>query len=786
MIQKLNGTNPEPYHRPNDSWTEVPLATTIDSNGEVSVATAKRRSLRSKRKIFTVAMTAFVIGGLMIATSSPFAKEFIVPGPLASNHAQILAGQGADRCANCHAAADGSVTSWIASTLSIGRAKGVSQTDLCMKCHDKSLNPNHAKNPHNVAPEALAAITANIQNVSFDAGMGFSPPIHGNEIACNACHREHHGSDNDLTLMTDSQCQSCHGTNFHSFATDHPDFTNYPLKRRSAIAFDHSSHALKHFPGKSAEFTCAQCHVDDDFKNVKKLASYEQACATCHDQQIIDSGEQGLAMFALPMIDTDAIEENKLKVGSWPIAATGDFDGAIPPIMRAMLSVDPDASKVMKKYDDNFEFGDIDPEDAEQVKDAVTLVWSIKRLLNELALNGPRTIRSRLEKATGVEITKPEIQSLVTNLDEVVFQNAVRRWLPNLSAEVAINQHGAPDLGEPNSIGLRNLAIKQQEVSWWPADESLYLRIAANSNETANDGEVLATNPLKGLVDPEGASLPRPTAVASSSTTSKPNSDPKPASQPLPIVRTSSQQNENQELLVTNPLQGLKQGARPKVITTQSASIAGQMPKVIAQNPTNSNPNPKSDPMINVVPEYPDRSADRITIPTGWFRNDQTFKINYRPSGHSDDCVKSWINFVTRVADADSRPETNQLFKKMLTPESIGLCRSCHTLDQVEDQNLKINWVASYRDPSVRSFTRFAHGPHLIQPTLEDCSHCHQLDQHANNAETFLGTDPSVSVSNFMPMTKSNCATCHSENQTASGCTQCHNYHVGSKVSGMK
>ena len=109
------------------------------------------------------------------------------------------------------------------------------------------------------------------------------------------------------------------------------------------------------------------------------MASYEQACSNCHQQQILESGQKGLALIALPMIDTNAIEAANLKVGSWPLAATGDFDGALPPIMRVLLSADPQAAAILRRLGADFDFSDLDPEKTSDVEDAVELVWAIRR-----------------------------------------------------------------------------------------------------------------------------------------------------------------------------------------------------------------------------------------------------------------------------------------------------------------------------------------------------------------------------------------------------------------------
>jgi hypothetical protein len=59
------------------------------------------------------------------------------------------------------------------------------------------------------------------------------------------------------------------------------------------------------------------------------------------------------------------------------------------------------------------------------------------------------------------------------------------------------------------------------------------------------------------------------------------------------------------------------------------------------------------------------------------------------------------------------------------------------------------------------------------------------MDLQAGNAESFLSVDATWSVSNFLPVTKSDCASCHQKGRAGSGCTQCHSYHVGSRVMGQ-
>ncbi len=764
MIQKLSAhqsSAPElPYHRPNDAWVEVPPGSTNESSSQ----TKQKPSLRSRRRMFTAACSAFTLGAILIICYSPFASDFFAPGPLSSHHSPLLASEGADRCAACHANADGSMASWISATLITGHQTGLTQSELCLKCHDQSMASDFSLNPHNVAPAVLAQRSNSNDPGSFDSRLIFHPPVNEqNQIACSVCHREHHGN-RDMKQLTDAQCQTCHSNAFHSFEHGHPEFVDYGRQRRPRIAFDHASHETVHFPGKQEAFHCSQCHLDDDFQNVKKLAPYEQSCAACHDQQIINSGQQGLAILALPMIDTTAIEAANLTVGSWPLAATGDFDGEIPALMRVMLSADPRAHEIFKKVGPDFEFSDIDPTRRESVANAVELIWAIKRLLLELSQDGPHAVQNRLEQVLEFEITDQQMQQLISNLDQPVFGNAVQRWLPDLQQDLA--QHHSVDPGS-DAAGQRKLT-PALAVSWRgstaaapnvagasadPPPVALpIIRIPARHQQPSDeetkwstnvfadpqqDPERLAVNPLKALF----AERENPTTA-------------EPAAALPAIIRPA----EPVTGMIGEPLETAS-------IEQETVDPAGVGQRDAATADLNQNP---------------------LSLPSGWFRNDQLFRVSYRPSGHADRCIQNWIELVSHATDADRRVETRRLFEKTIARNGIGLCRNCHTADQLPDRTFAVNWRAEFRDPSTRGFTRFAHGPHRLQPELQDCSHCHALDRKTRNADSFLSVDPSAWFSNFAPITKTDCANCHQKGRTGSGCTQCHNYHVGSKVIGRK
>ncbi|MEM7455152.1 MAG: hypothetical protein AAF456_12455 [Planctomycetota bacterium] len=884
MNRPLPGMKTDSYERPNEKWTETVLVASEDG----AEVTTTQRSLRNKRAVFTLAVTSFIVGTTLILFNSPYRNEFLAPGPLCSSHAQILAGQGADRCAACHGAGDKSFAQWFSDAISGGRSIGACQSDLCMECHKNSLNADYALVAHNVDPAVLAEMTAEKQRSGQFSLASYAnvpgPPVNPlGELACSTCHREHHGSES-LSALTDAQCQICHSDQIHSFEKDHPEFTSTPFNRRSRIAFDHTTHGLKHFAQSGMEFDCAQCHIDDERYDTKVLAPFEQSCAMCHEDEIIDSTSRDtLAMISLPMLDLDAISDAGGDIGQWPEMATGDFDGPLPGIMRLLLTADDEAAAILATLDRNFEFGDVDPYETDQVLQACDLVWSIKRLMHELSVEGSEAIKRRLEIVLERSISDDELVALTDGLEAPVFQEATRRWLPELTTELAVRTPG----------------LQQYSLSQFGDGEVLFHYRPRSSEDT------LAENPLKELMsanvsaDQPAPSTPDPApetvapqqelAVVSTTPDPRDTSTPPAASQVIVnnergdggdeggVVRNQTLRETPpveipaEQLLVENPLKerveqtpgntgapvqvppvaanagqddaplaivNTQSGSERQIVNQSSSPTAAEpsMPvagnrqptgEVLAANPLKERfgappvvpadpavnlpvvnapdvaqtvepmedevaviPNPHMETGIN-LPAVADSAPVSVPVsdPPGevavvargaWIRNDLILQIGYRPEGHADSTLSEWADMITSVENADVRFETSALFEELTRQNSIGTCRNCHTVDRNENAFV-VNWNGENHTSALREFTKFVHGPHLIQPHLQDCSYCHTLDPESNSVASFEGFDSTVSISNFEPIVKDNCASCHREGQTDSGCTQCHNYHVGSR-----
>ena len=474
------------------------------------------RSLRSRRRQFVVAIALLSIGTFLFVLNSKARETVLKPGPLAHNHAQILAdASGPKRCATCHESAHGGMTSWLAATL-LPSSKGKTQSELCLECHRKTIHEDFALLAHNVSTTQLTTLTKKYsqrEGNSLLESLG-KPTNSSGEIACASCHREHHGAEFDLTLINDDACQACHTERYHSFADDHPEFSVWPFERRTRIIFDHASHSSKHFPEKRAEFACAQCHQEDVNGITQLTLSYEQSCASCHDEQMTGNIGPGIALFALPSIDLEAFSNAGHRIGDWPEWATGDFDGPIPSMMKLMLAADPEAARAMQLLGEDFEFADIDPDDPEHLKAAATLVQAIKQLFAQLSKQGPSAALDRIRLSRIGDTDYNEL--LLAGLSRETLQAAQQKWLPKIrlaTNEVLDKKTKTDRLVEPqvfSPVGVWSIDNNTFSLRYQPAGHAdplltAWLNALAGSGRISSDS--LLRTVFRELTSPNGPGM---------------------------------------------------------------------------------------------------------------------------------------------------------------------------------------------------------------------------------------------------------------------------------------
>jgi hypothetical protein len=404
------------------------------------------RSLRSRRALAVWWTGLATAGLLLLGLVSRRSAEHFSPGPVSFKHSSF-----ANDCHRCHGDSfDGDrALDWLA----LGKSSALSDAEMgCVHCHPLGADPF---GPHGQPLAALreASAAKGHDHASPDRPLRFvlaglvagNPVDRPTGVSCAACHQEHQGHDHQLTRLRDDQCQSCHGTQFHSFNRGHPDFHGYPFRERTHLEFDHRSHLDIHFKdpkfADAALHHCSDCHAPDALGEQMGVRPYEQTCAACHDDQVKGrgrAGSPGITFFRIPGMDVEAMEEKKLDIGQWP----EDAEGTLTPYMELLLSGDAETASALTRLKGVDLLDLLDASDA-RAKDAVRVAWAVKQLLHDLSTGGQAALQARLQplRKTSEPLAIGELAGL---LSPDVIQSAINDWFPNLAAEVEAHKAGKP------------------------------------------------------------------------------------------------------------------------------------------------------------------------------------------------------------------------------------------------------------------------------------------------------------------------------------------------------
>ncbi len=161
----------------------------------------------------------------------------------------------------------------------------------------------------------------------------------------------------------------------------------------------------------------------------------------------------------------------------------------------------------------------------------------------------------------------------------------------------------------------------------------------------------------------------------------------------------------------------------------------------------------------------------------GWWLDGPSLSLRYRPAGHDDPFLRAWIDLIVALPEAQN--ELREACLAEFTRQGAsGSCFTCHSLDRDALGVPVVHWSGRNRRSEPRGFTHFSHRPHLSQPELADCTHCHKIDPSADLKAVYVGGDPHRFRSEFLSLSKSACTDCHRPQAAGDHCTQCHNYHV--------
>ena len=95
----------------------------------------------------------------------------------------------------------------------------------------------------------------------------------------------------------------------------------------------------------------------------------------------------------------------------------------------------------------------------------------------------------------------------------------------------------------------------------------------------------------------------------------------------------------------------------------------------------------------------------------GWFRRD--FTLFYRPVGHSDRFVRTWLELSGLTMGTSAETVGGVVFETLASKESPGRCTKCHSIDREDQDVLKVKWYGARFDQQYREATVFSHITHF-------------------------------------------------------------------------
>ena len=161
----------------------------------------------------------------------------------------------------------------------------------------------------------------------------------------------------------------------------------------------------------------------------------------------------------------------------------------------------------------------------------------------------------------------------------------------------------------------------------------------------------------------------------------------------------------------------------------------------------------------------------------GWYRED--FSLRYRPAGHADVFVRSWLDIAAQAGTMPAKEPATDLFETLASTKSPGACSKCHSVDEIGEGIQHVNWQGKRPVTNQQTFTAFSHVGHFTLLDERGCLTCHSLNSEVGFSDGFKDRDPTTFVSNFNPVERATCAACHTPAEAGDNCVTCHNYHIG-------
>ncbi len=720
QLQKF-GHRDSPYSRPNQKWRcgrADACAAGPNRAGKCPHADNPCSPVRSvkalKRRLFALTLGfAFFVALILFAGKTTL--DYLSPGPLSVNHAQVT------DCKDCHSAVSESVADWVSKAIHLNSNNDDAKCLNCHKLGDNAFAP-HSTARENLTAAADGASTKSTSNWDVNLASYLREQRTGgvDEVSCATCHREHQGRFAPIAAIDPQQCHVCHAVKFSKLESEHPPYTDFPYERPTRINFDHVSHLKKHFVDedfvKHAPEGCKQCHAPDQSGEWMLSNSFETSCASCHLGEILGDARanaKGVAVLSIPEIDIQSLEDAGLYIGQWPEWA----DGEMVPIMRLLLPEKLQTAPLPKRPNRLIDLSAASPE---ELTAAAELAWGVKELFYDIQMGGTAMMNQRLAAALDEDLDQSTLNLLVASLPKDTLVNNQKEWFPMLMEEVA--QFRAGEITLSGMAGTEGASeAEQSQTIPVERDDSILAGDDVLVGDVSDD-ELISSE----LLDLEEADL---------------------------LVEEGDAITLDQDLLAVSPDDLLLDDDDDEE-QVPTASLRQSMEAV-----------------------YDNEEWARTG---GWYRDGST--IFYRPIGHADPFLKTWLD----VSSVKNDPVGRLLFGSLNDDEAVGRCVKCHSVEAVPAGATKsartgepagpaagywINWHGLAPENVGVEFNRFSHTSHFGLMNDKGCANCHKL----NDA---VAEDADAPAQSFAFIEKATCTECHQQGRAPDSCLTCHNYHV--------
>jgi hypothetical protein len=505
------------------------------------------------------------------------------------------------------------------------------------------------------------------------------------------------------------------------------------------------------------------------------------------------SGPKGIAFLTLPGLDLQTLKKKNVSIGEWPDASEAE----LTPFMKVMISRSK-KGRALVKIVDRLNIQDLSKASDNQITAVKDLVWEIKRLFYALISRKSSDVLDTLDIGGGAKLSANLAADLTAAISRDVVLSAQEQWLPNLAREItigpttAVKQPIATEQDQNSSSAVSQEGPSGDDAPQAPAAPAQQTEAGKAPNKAKRDPPACLMRVfgqcLMSSGPDENAEAAQPEESASEADTEqiggqKKKSSAAELSPPMhaglsdarQIVEQSGSKRTNQsdDLLFPTEKELREIKARNKDARHGGTTDTSAEPR--ARSGTVA-PAPRTGDASIVSEVDPESWAEY----GGWYRQDYT--IFYRPTGHKDKFIYSWLLLAGPQAPKGDGSPAAEVFDTLTSKDAQGSCTKCHSVDDIPGKGRFVN----FSPPSVESkrgrFTNFIHEPHLTIVGTRGCLTCHDPEKNRPYLKSYEHGNPQNFASNFGAVKKNICQSCHTSNAARQDCLTCHKYHVNGVI----